>query len=85
MRLVLMRKGEERRVAVVEEPNLRIIGGYCSIYELANGADALSYSDDIHLEDGDIMQIEFEGFGRPLRNPMRVDRSAQQLIRVSSL
>lgn len=49
------------------------------------GTDALSYSDNLRLEDGDIMQIEFEGFGRPLRNPVSVDRSAQQPVRVRTL
>ena len=49
------------------------------------GTDALSYSDGLRLEDGDIMQIEFEGFGRALRNAVSVDRSAQQFVRVNYL
>ena len=36
------------------------------------GADAFSFGEGIHLEDGDIMQVQFENFGRPLRNPVRV-------------
>jgi hypothetical protein len=35
------------------------------------GADAFSFGDGIHLEPGDVMQVHFEGFGRPLRNPLR--------------
>ena len=35
------------------------------------GADAFSFGDGIQLEDGDVMQVAFEGFGRPLRNPVR--------------
>jgi hypothetical protein len=35
------------------------------------GADCLSFGDGIQLADGDVMQVEFEGFGRRLRNPMR--------------
>lgn len=49
------------------------------------GTDCLSFSDNICLEEGDIMEISFEGFGRPLRNPIRVDRSAPELVRVRSL
>ncbi|MDP9172142.1 MAG: GguC protein [Acidobacteriota bacterium] len=35
------------------------------------GADAFSFGEGINLEDGDIMQVRFEGFGRPLRNPLK--------------
>ncbi|MGD0361923.1 MAG: AraD1 family protein [Bryobacteraceae bacterium] len=34
------------------------------------GADAFSFGDGIHLEDGDVMQVRFAGFGRALRNPL---------------
>jgi len=34
------------------------------------GADAFSFGDGVHLHDGDIMQVRFEGFGRALRNPL---------------
>jgi hypothetical protein len=36
------------------------------------GADAFSFGEGIQLQDGDVMQIRFDGFGRPLRNPLRV-------------
>lgn len=39
------------------------------------GADMFSFKDRLRLEDGDVMTISFEGFGRPLRNPIRIDRS----------
>jgi hypothetical protein len=39
------------------------------------GADMFSFKDRLQLEDGDLMMISFEGFGRPLRNPIRIDRS----------
>jgi hypothetical protein len=39
------------------------------------GTDYLSYSDGIRLQEGDVMQVAFEGFGRPLRNPVRVVNS----------
>ena len=35
------------------------------------GADAFSFGDDVELQDGDVMQVAFEGFGRALRNPVR--------------
>ncbi len=34
------------------------------------GADAFSFGEGIALQDGDIMQVHFAGFGRPLRNPV---------------
>jgi hypothetical protein len=49
------------------------------------GADAFSFGDGVDLLDGDIMEIELAGFGRPLRNPLRVNRSPQQLISVQAL
>lgn len=49
------------------------------------GTDCLSFSCGISLEDGDTMQVAFDGFGRPLRNPVRIDRSEPSLIQVTSL
>jgi hypothetical protein len=42
------------------------------------GADAFSFGEGIQLADGDIMEIEFAGFGRPLVNPIKIDRSAEK-------
>jgi len=36
------------------------------------GACALSFGDGVHLVDGDVMEISFQGFGRALRNPVRL-------------
>ena len=36
------------------------------------GAHSLSFADGIRLDDGDVMAIQFSGFGRALRNPVRV-------------
>ena len=49
------------------------------------GTDGLSFSDGIKLQDGDLMQVSVEGYGRPLRNPVRVARSRPQLISVKGL
>jgi hypothetical protein len=34
------------------------------------GADAFSFGAGVQLQDGDVMQVRFDGFGRALRNPM---------------
>ena len=49
------------------------------------GADMFSFKDRLQLEDGDVMAISFDGFGRPLRNPVRVDRPEQVPVVVKSL
>ena len=49
------------------------------------GADAFSFGDGIELSDGDIMEIELAGFGRPLRNPIRISRTPQQLVSIQAL
>jgi len=49
------------------------------------GTDCLSFSDGIRLQEGDVMQVSPEGFGRPLRNPLRVAGSSAQLIQVLPL
>ncbi len=49
------------------------------------GTDALSFSDGINLQDGDVMQVSIEGFGRPLRNPVRVAGGKAKLISIKAL
>jgi len=44
------------------------------------GADALSFGEKIRLRDGDLMEVAFDGFGRPLRNPVAVDSAAPRLV-----
>jgi len=39
------------------------------------GAAAFSFGEGIQLRDGDIMQVHFVGYGRPLRNPVRIKSS----------
>jgi hypothetical protein len=34
------------------------------------GADAFSFGEGLLLENGDVMQVKFDGFGRALRNPL---------------
>jgi hypothetical protein len=50
------------------------------------GAHSLSFGDGIVLEDGDWMQVQYEGFGRALRNPVRIEtKDGDRLIAVRSL
>lgn len=49
------------------------------------GTDCLSFGEGIRLEDGDVMQVSFEGFGRPLRNPVHAAKSTSTPIEVDFL
>jgi hypothetical protein len=49
------------------------------------GAHSLSFGDGIELADGDVMCIRFDGFGRALRNPLRVAKPARSPVTVRSL
>ena len=46
------------------------------------GTCALSYGAGLRLRDGDVMIMQFAGFGRPLRNPLRVAAPASVPITV---
>ncbi|MGD0580150.1 MAG: AraD1 family protein [Bryobacteraceae bacterium] len=41
------------------------------------GADAFSFGAGLELQDGDVMVIAFQGFGRPLRNAVRIWRESE--------
>ena len=49
------------------------------------GADAFSFGAGIELEDGDVMVVSWNGFGRPLKNPLRIESGEETLIRVDPL
>lgn len=49
------------------------------------GADAFSFGGAVTLKDGDIMVVEWKGLGRPLRNPLRINRAADPFVRVEPL
>ena len=49
------------------------------------GADAFSFGDAIELQDNDVMEVAFDGFGRPLRNPVRFDRTVENPLRIRAL
>jgi hypothetical protein len=45
------------------------------------GAALLSFGAGIRLQDGDIMEIAYEGLGRPLRNTVRwIPRESNKLV-----
>lgn len=40
------------------------------------GAHSLSFGEGIELQDGDWMEVRYDGFGRSLRNPIRIETTA---------
>ncbi len=49
------------------------------------GADAFSFGAGVELEDGDVMAVSWNGFGRPLKNPLRIEPDEDTLVRVEPL
>jgi hypothetical protein len=49
------------------------------------GAHSLSFADEVLLAEGDVMAIQFGGFGRALRNPVRIETSMHEPVVVRSL
>jgi hypothetical protein len=49
------------------------------------GAGAFSFGDGVTLQDGDVMSVSFQGFGRPLRNPIGIERGQQPVVKVEGL
>jgi hypothetical protein len=49
------------------------------------GADAFSFGDGLALEQGDLMEVSFPQFGRPLRNPLKIHQGPEKLVTVGKL
>ena len=49
------------------------------------GADSLSFAAGVQLEDGDVMVVEFAGFGRPLRNVVTMAARQSEPVSVLSI
>jgi hypothetical protein len=49
------------------------------------GADAFSFGEGLLLDDGDVMQVRFDGFGRPLRNPLQRIAPSKKPISVTKI
>jgi hypothetical protein len=46
----------------------------------------LSFGDGIELQDGDWMEVRYDGFGRSLRNPIRIEtKAADRFVAVRPL
>ena len=46
------------------------------------GAGAFSFGAGIELKDGDVSEIAFEGYGRPLRNSILIEEKPERLVEV---
>ncbi|MBD2751273.1 AraD1 family protein [Spirosoma validum] len=49
------------------------------------GADAFSFGQQIQLQDGDLMRVQWDGLGRALQNPIKLSKDAEQLLTVQAL
>lgn len=49
------------------------------------GAHSLSFGHGIQLKDGDVMEVQFHGFGRALRNPVHVQPQTNTPVAVRAL
>jgi hypothetical protein len=49
------------------------------------GAHSLSFGEGMALRDGDVMVVRFDGYGRALRNVIRVDASPERPVEVDCL
>ncbi len=49
------------------------------------GADAFSFGAGVQLQDDDLMQVQFDGFGRALRNPLRRVTPATRAVGVQPM
>jgi len=49
------------------------------------GAHSLSESEGVTLQQGDVMAIRFDGFGRTLRNVLQIEARAERLVSVTPL
>ena len=49
------------------------------------GADALSFGEGVELQEGDWMEVRFDGLGRALRNPVRVNAKSTKPVLVRQM
>jgi hypothetical protein len=49
------------------------------------GAHSLSFGDGVELANGDVMCVAFDGYGRPLRNTLRIAQRIEAPIHVQTL
>ena len=49
------------------------------------GADAFSFGEGISLLDGDVMEVDWTGMGRPLKNTLRITNEPEKLISMNTV
>lgn len=49
------------------------------------GADAFSFGSGLALEEADVMQVQWNGMGRALRNPVHFDNAKEKLLTVAPM
>lgn len=49
------------------------------------GADAFSFGENVALETGDTMVVQWDGMGRALQNTLHLDESNESTLRIQSL
>jgi hypothetical protein len=49
------------------------------------GADSFSFGNGVRLKDGDVMNIQWNGLGRTLRNSIKISKEEEKMIEVKSL
>lgn len=49
------------------------------------GADAFSFGSKIELKNADVMEINWEGMGRALQNPIKISSNEERLVKIKCL
>jgi hypothetical protein len=49
------------------------------------GADCLSFGEGIRLANDDVVEVSFEGFGRPLRNAVLIKNKTSALVKAVAM
>ncbi|MFN4147501.1 MAG: AraD1 family protein [Runella sp.] len=49
------------------------------------GTGAFSFGDGLRLEEGDLMSVFWQGMGRPLVNPLKIDTTPEQMLTIKAL
>lgn len=49
------------------------------------GADAFSFGSQIQLQQGDWMEVKWNGLGRALKNPLHISNDEERLIKIQSI
>ena len=49
------------------------------------GADAFSFGNQVQLQQGDIMNVEWQGLGRTLKNPLDLSTEKERIVSIESI